>query len=319
MLATGMSTGQEMVEASAAAGSAGQIGFTSIFISAPDGLRLHVRSYGRRVDSTLPVVCLHGLARTAADFHPLALALANDPAEPRWVLALDLRGRGASDYDRNPDNYVLPIELADLSAVLTALEIAPAVFVGTSRGGLLAMTLAATRPTLIAGVALNDIGPVIEPKGLMRIKSYVGKLPTPRDYPEGADILRRLFAAQFPKLEPADWLAFAHRTWKERKGQLVPDYDVKLADTLAGADFERPLPTLWHQFDALARVPVMVIHGANSDILSAATVAAMRARRHDIDVVEVPDQGHAPLLAERDLIHRIASFIVFCEISARRH
>jgi pimeloyl-ACP methyl ester carboxylesterase len=314
-----MSTRQEIMEASTAAAPAEQTGYTSLFISAPDGLRLHVRSYGRRTASTLPVVCLHGLARTAADFHALAVALASDPAEPRWVLSLDLRGRGESEYDRNPDNYALPVELADVSAVLTALEIAPAVFVGTSRGGLIAMMLAAARPTVIAGVALNDIGPVIEPKGLMRIKSYVGKLPTPRDYEEGADILRRLFAAQFPRLEPADWLAFAHRTWKERKGQLVPDYDVKLADTLAGADFERPLPPLWHQFDALARVPVMVIHGANSDILSAATVAAMRSRRYDIDVIEVPDQGHAPLLAERDLIHRIASFIVFCEISARRH
>jgi pimeloyl-ACP methyl ester carboxylesterase len=319
MLAAGMSTGHESMGASAAAAPAEQTGYASIFVSAPDGLRLHVRSYGRRTASTLPVVCLHGLARTAADFHSLALALANDPAEPRWVLALDLRGRGESDYDRDSDNYTLPVELADLSAVLTALEIAPAVFVGTSRGGLLAMMLAATRPTAIAGVALNDIGPVIEPKGLMRIKSYVGKLPMPRDYQEGADILRRLFAAQFPRLESADWLAFAQRTWKESKGRLVPDYDVKLANTLAGADFERPLPNLWHQFDAMARVPVMVIHGVNSDILSAATVAAMRARRYDIDVVEVPDQGHTPLLAGRDLIHRIASFIVFCEISARRH
>jgi pimeloyl-ACP methyl ester carboxylesterase len=319
MLAAGMSTGHESMQTSAAAAPAEQTGYASIVVSAPDGLRLHVRSYGRRTASTLPVVCLHGLARTAADFHTLALALANDPAEPRWVLALDLRGRGESDYDRDSNNYTLPVELADLSAVLTALEIAPAVFVGTSRGGLLAMMLAATRPTAIAGVALNDIGPVIEAKGLMRIKSYVGKLPTPRDYQEGADILRRLFAAQFPRLESADWLAFAQRTWKESKGGLVPDYDVKLADTLAGADFERPLPNLWHQFDAMARVPLMVIHGANSDVLSAATVAAMRARRYDIDVVEVPDQGHTPLLAGRDLIHRIASFIVFCEISARRH
>jgi pimeloyl-ACP methyl ester carboxylesterase len=158
---------------------------------------------------------------------------------------------------------------------------------------------------------------VIEPKGLMRIKSYVGKLPTPRSYEEGAEILRRLFAAQFPKFEASNWLGFAQRTWKEKNGQLVPDYDVKLATTLAGADFEQRLPPLWHQFEALARVPLMVIRGANSDILSAATVAAMRERRYDIDTIEVPDQGHTPLLAEPDLIRRIANFIVFCEISAR--
>jgi pimeloyl-ACP methyl ester carboxylesterase len=294
-------------------------GYFSIFISAPDGLKLHVRSYGPPLASTLPVVCLPGLARTSADFHALATALAADPTEPRRVLALDYRGRGDSEYDRNANNYSLPVELADLTAVLTALNIAPAVFVGTSRGGLLAMMLAAARPTAIAGVILNDVGPVIEAKGLIRIKSYVGKLPTPRSYDEGADILRRLFAAQFPGFAAQDWLDFAQRSWKESNGALVPVYDVKLATTLAGADFERPLPPLWHQFDALAKVPLMVIRGANSDILSTATVAAMRERRYDIDVVEVPDQGHAPVLAEPGLIRRIANFIVFCEISARQH
>ena len=310
-----MSMAHTMAEASAATAVAP--GFERIAVSAPDGLRLTVRSYGPRLAATLPVVCLPGLARTAADFHALASTLAADPTDPRRVLVLDYRGRGESDYDRNPDNYVLPVELADLMAVLTALNVPPAVFVGTSRGGLLAMMLAAARPTALAGVILNDIGPVIEPKGLIRIKSYVGRLPTPRSYDEGADLLRRLFAAQFPRFEAADWLEYAHRTWKDNGGTLVPDYDVKLATTLAGADFERPIPPLWHQFDALARVPVMVIHGANSDILSAATVTAMRERRHDIDVIEVPDQGHAPVLAGRDLLHRIANFIVYCEVSAR--
>src|SRR5215813_9077016 len=117
--------------------------FERIAVSAPDGLKLSLRSYGPRMASTLPVVCLPGLARTANDFHTLSTALAADPTEPRRVLALDYRGRGDSEYDRNPDNYVLPVELADLLAVLTALEIPPAVFVGTSRGGLLAMMLAA--------------------------------------------------------------------------------------------------------------------------------------------------------------------------------
>jgi pimeloyl-ACP methyl ester carboxylesterase len=292
-------------------------GFSDLFVTAQDGLRLHLRSYGPRLASTLPVVCLPGLTRSAVDFHPLATALATDPAEPRRVLTLDYRGRGQSDYDRDPENYTLPTELSDLLAVLTALEIGRAVFVGTSRGGLLAMLLATVRPAVIAGVLLNDIGPVIEPKGLLRIKSYVGKLPTPRSYEEGGEILRRLFAAQFPKFTSDDWVRFAHRSWKDKDGRLVPDYDVRLATQLAGADFERPLPPLWHQFDALSRVPLMVVRGANSDLLSAETVAAMRARRYDIDLVTVPDQGHTPLLAEPDLIHRIVNFIVFCEISAK--
>jgi pimeloyl-ACP methyl ester carboxylesterase len=301
----------------AAATTAARERFTSLFVSAPDGLRLHVRSYGPRLAPTVPVVCLPGITRTGADFDAIATALASDVADPRRVIALDSRGRGRSEYDRNPENYALPVELADLSAVLTALDIPRAVFIGTSRGGLLTMMLAVTRPTAIAGVVLNDIGPVIEPKGLMRIKSYVGKMPTPRNYQEGGDILRRLFGAQFPNLTEPDWVDYARRTWKEHERALVADYDVGLANALAAADFERPLPPLWHQFDALRHVPVMVIHGVNSDILSAATVSAMRERRYDIDVVEVQDQGHAPLLSAPDLIHRIANFIVFCEISAR--
>jgi len=285
---------------------------TSSFVAAPDGLRLHVRSYGPRTASAPPVVCLPGLARTGADFEPLAGALAGEPASPRRVIAIDARGRGKSDYDRDPANYTVQVELGDVLAVLTALAIARAVFVGTSRGGILTMLLAAARPTAIAGCVLNDIGPVIEPKGLMRIKSYVGKLPRPASFHEGADILRRLFGSQFPKLSGDDWVAFAHRTFKEAGSRIVPDYDVKLATTLKSVRPERPLPALWKEFDALARVPVLVVRGGNSDILSAATVEAMRARRASLDVVEVPDEGHAPLLSGREIIDRIGAFVAAC-------
>ena len=285
----------------------------SMFVSAPDGLRLHVRCYGPRSADALPVVCLPGLARTAADFEVLAAALSSDADEPRRVLALDYRGRGLSDYDRNPANYDFHIELADVLAVLTALDAMPAVFVGTSRGGILTMLLASLRPTAVAGAVLNDIGPVIEPKGLMRIKGYVGKLPQPRTFEEGAEILRRLFDAQFPKLTREDWLAAARRSFKEDNGRLVPTYDVKLAKTLEGVNFDRPLPALWKEFDALARVPVLVIRGANSDLLMPATVEAMRARHPELQTLEVPDQGHTPLLAEADVIARIQDLVAHCE------
>jgi pimeloyl-ACP methyl ester carboxylesterase len=284
------------------------------FFSASDGLRLHARCYEPQTRAgAMPVVCLPGLARTADDFKALAAALASDAAQPRRVIALDYRGRGLSAYDRDPANYAFNVELADILAVTTALETMPAIYVGTSRGGILAMLLAAARPAAIAGVVLNDIGPVIEPKGLMRIKGYVGKLPQPASFKDAAEILRRLFDAQFPNLTGADWLANAHRTFREDHGRLVTTYDPRLAATLDGAALEKPLPALWKEFDALAGVPVMVIRGGLSDILSVATVEAMRARRAVLETLDIPDQGHAPLLTELNTIGRIAAFVQNCE------
>jgi pimeloyl-ACP methyl ester carboxylesterase len=157
---------------------------------------------------------------------------------------------------------------------------------------------------------------VIETQGLMRIKGYVGKMPTPRSFAEGAEILRRLGDAQFPAMTPGQWLAQARRTWTQTDKGLVLDYDSAISKTLEAVDAERPTPPIWGAFDSLARVPLMVVRGAKSDILSAATVDAMRARRLDIDVVDVPDQGHAPLLAEADVIARIGAFITLCDVSA---
>jgi pimeloyl-ACP methyl ester carboxylesterase len=290
-----------------AAVTASASGFTSAFVSAADGLQLQARCIGPR-NSLLPVVCLPGLTRTANDFDVLAAALAHgNPA--RQVIAIDYRGRGLSDYDRDPANYAPHVEMADVVTVLTALEALPAIFIGTSRGGILTMLLAATHPGLVAAAVLNDIGPVIEPQGLVRIKGYVGHLPQPKDFSSAAALLRRLFAEQFPKLTDTDWLASARRAFKEDDGKLVPTYDVALARTLDGVTPDMPAPTLWPQFDALANVPVMVIRGLLSDLLSAQTVEAMRERHRSLRVVEVADQGHAPLLADAQTITRISEFI----------
>jgi len=285
----------------------------SLFIAAPDGLKLHVRAYGAMLAPRLPVLCLAGLSRTAEDFHALARALAGDAAGPRRVLALDYRGRGLSDYDPNPGNYSVMVEIGDVLAVLDATAAAPAVLIGTSRGGLVAMALAAVQPGAVAGVVLNDIGPVIEPAGLLRIKGYIGKLPEPKSLTEGAEILRRSAAAQFPKLGDADWLALARRGWRERDGRLVPTYDTALMKALDAVTPEGQLPDMWPQFDAMRHIPLMTIRGANSDILGLATLEAMAAQHPGMEVLEVPDQGHAPLLDDAATIDRIASFVARCD------
>ena len=289
----------------------------SLFISAQDGLRLHVREYGDRTAPGLPVVCLPGLARTAADFDELAPALAAGQPS-RHVIAIDSRGRGHSDHDADHTNYNCMTELGDIVSVLFELGVGPAVFVGSSRGGILTMLLGAAHPVSIAAVVLHDVGPVHEYRGMMRIKSYLGKLPHPHTYEEGAEVLRQLMGEQFPNLTYEQWLGAAQRTWHLKAGGLKPAYDLGIARALAGVDIDRPMPPLWHEFDALAGVPMLVIRGANSDLLSAETVAAMRARRADMDIIEVADQGHAPLL-EGHLVRQVVRFVERCEAANAMH
>lgn len=279
--------------------------FESRFFTAADGLRLHMRDYGPRASSALPIVCLPGLARTAGDFDRLARALCGS----RRVVALDYRGRGLSERDKNWKNYDLEVENADILTVLTAAGIAAAIFVGTSRGGLHIMATAATRPTLLRGAVLNDIGPVIEAKGLMRIRGYVGRLPRPSSWADAIDLLKATGSAQFTALDDADWEAYARLTFEERDGRLVLQYDPVLRRGLEALDLETTLPAVWSQFEGLREVPLLVIRGENSDLLAPGTVEEMLRRHPGGQSWIVPGQGHAPLLQDAATIERIAAFV----------
>ncbi len=287
--------------------------FRSVFTTSQDGLKLHARDYGERSSRRLPIVCLAGLTRNAIDFHDLAMALSRHRHRPRRVVSIDLRGRGLSDHDRDWRNYEPRIEVADVMDQLAALGVAHGIVVGTSRGGLIAMGLAAARPGLLKGVVLNDIGPVIDAQGLIRIRSYVGKLPPPRSMDEAVDILRRISDARFPGLSDEDWLALARGSWTETNDRLVPSYDTNLFRGLAALDLEAPLPPIWPYFKALAGVPVLAIRGENSDLLSPATLEAMAAAHPRLETLTVPGQGHAPLLRDAPTIARILSFVAHVE------
>ena len=283
-------------------------GFRDLYVSARDGLRLYARDYGSRTSLATPVVCLPGLARTAGDFDDLARHLSSS----RRVLALDYRGRGNSEWSRDWRQYDVRVEADDALSVLTAAGIHEAIFVGTSRGGLIIMALGAMRPTLVRAAVLNDVGPVVDGKGLMRIRGYVGKLPNPADYTEGGIILKRLMDAQFPKLTDADWQAMARQTWRDsgkKDKRLTPAYDPSLMKSLEAIDFEAPLPPLWHLFEGLRQVPVLVLRGANSDILAPATLNEMAERHPRLTSFVVADQGHAPLLTGPDMLDRIGRFV----------
>jgi pimeloyl-ACP methyl ester carboxylesterase len=287
-----------------------QFPFESRFFTAVDGLRLHVRDYGSPLAAGIPVVCLAGLTRNSADFGPVASALAAGHAgKKRRVLALDYRGRGLSDYDPDWKNYSLAVENADVLSVLTALEIDAAIFIGTSRGGLHTMLLSATRPAVLRGAVLNDIGPVLEPRGMARIRGYVGKLPAPRSIRDAVDLLKEMMSERFDGLSEADWETYAKITFTDAVGRIGPRYDQNLMKTLIGLDLEQPLPSMWPQFDGLRDVPLLILRGANSDLLSVATVNEMNARHPGAQTHTVKGQGHAPLLIDQETIARICAFV----------
>lgn len=289
----------------------------SRFCRAADGLRLHYRRFAARGvaeecsdrSPRVAVACLPGLTRTAEDFDVLARALAQAGHE---VIAIDYRGRGLSENARDAAEYAVPVEAGDVLAAMDDAGISRFAVVGTSRGGLIALLLGSTAPQRLAGIVFNDIGPAIEHDGLLAIKGYVGRTAVPADHAQGAMALRRLFGTAFTALTDEDWLAWARRAWREKDGALEQTYDARIAATLAAVDAATPPPPLWQLYDALPAMPLMVIRGENSNLLSVETVAEMARRRPSLVQHAVPGQGHAPLLADADSIAAIRGFLAGC-------
>jgi pimeloyl-ACP methyl ester carboxylesterase len=174
------------------------------------------------------------------------------------------------------------------------------------------MALSAVRPTLLGGAVLNDVGPVIEPKGIARIRGYVGKLPAPRSMTEAGQILRGLFGAQFPGFTDAHWEKQARGTWREDQGRLVLSYDPNLMKTLEALDLDMPLPNLWPFFEGLVNIPVLAIRGSHSDLLTAETLQRMKGCHPRLTALTAEGQGHAPVI-EGDLIGAVAGLVAEAE------
>ena len=258
-----------------------------------DGLRLHYRDYGGPSERP-PILCLHGLTRNARDFEPVANRLAG-----KWrLICPEMRGRAESAYAKDPMTYVPLTYVQDIERLLADLAITRFVAFGTSLGGILTMLLAATRPGRVAAALLNDIGPVIEQAGLDRIKGYVG---TGGSYPTWVHTARALAennAEVYPGYRLEDWLGMAKRLYRLTSGgRIVLDYDMRIAEPLRMPGGEAGVD-LWPALDALKDVPVLLLRGERSDLLSAATARQMAARLNHAELVTVPGVGHAPLLDE---------------------
>jgi pimeloyl-ACP methyl ester carboxylesterase len=275
------------------------------FWTSSDGLNLHYRNYpGPENSAKLPVLCMHGLTRNARDFGPLAEAL----SATRRVIVPEMRGRGMSDYAPDSDTYSAAHYVPDVEKLLSEQEIARFAVVGTSMGGLMTMLMAAAKPGRMSAVVMNDIGPELNPAGIARISGYVGQ---GRSYPTWVHAARGLaeaHSAAFPDFDLDQWLELAKRTMVvSQNGRIVFDYDMAIAEPFAKPGNAAP-PNLWLAFEALAGVPMLLVRGALSDLLSPDTLKQMAARNPAMSTVIVPRVGHAPTLDEpevRTAIHAL--------------
>jgi pimeloyl-ACP methyl ester carboxylesterase len=258
-----------------------------------DGLALHYRDYPGSAERP-PILCIPGLTRNVRDFEAVADRLAGD-----WrVLAVDLRGRGDSDYAKDPATYTPLTYVGDVLGLLDELALPRVVAFGTSLGGLVTMLLASVARQRLAGALLNDVGPEIDPKGLARIRAYVGK---PGSFPTWVHAARSVQDANadvYPGYTIDDWLAMAKRLYYVNSaGRVVLDYDMKIAEPFRDPGGEAP-PDLWPALAALDAVPVLVTRGARSDVLSEQTFTRMGAALPRAELVTIPDVGHTPTLSE---------------------
>lgn len=273
-----------------------------------DGLSLYARDYAAAGPSTaLPVICLHGLTRNSRDFEDVAPLIAR---LGRRVLVPDMRGRGLSDWDPEPARYAPHTYVQDVLSLLDALGIAQAVFVGTSMGGIITMALANSRPEVIAAAILNDVGPVVDPHGIERIKGYVGDTSAVADWTDAQHYVRLTNEVAFPDYVSEDWDRFARRLFREIDGVPRLDYDPGIALQLKSDLYKAPDAEAWELFRKLAAGrPTLLVRGETSDLLSEDIAAEMRAVAPGMQQVNVPRVGHAPMLTEPEAVQAIRDFL----------
>ena len=270
------------------------------YFSTTDGRSLWYEDTG----NGQPLLCLAGLTRCSRDFSFLA-----PHVQDLRMITLDYRGRGRSDYDPDYQNYNVLREGHDVLELLDHLSLDKVTVLGTSRGGLIAMALAASHPERLSGVILNDIGPVVEPVGIARIMDYVGKKPAARTLDAAALDLAAAMAPQFPGVSLEVWRKQAEIQYQQTDDGLELRYDPRLHNALLDQAATGAIPDMWLFFEALRDLPVAALRGANSDILTAATLTEMHKRHPGMISADVADRGHVPFLDEPESLTLIRQLL----------
>ena len=283
--------------------------FVDLTYRGEGGLALYARDYaGSGGPARCPVICIHGLTRNSADFEDAAPWIA---AQGRRVIAVDIRGRGRSERDPNPERYHPKVYAADVLKLLDDAGIARAVFIGTSMGGIITMAIAAKRLSAIAAAVLNDVGPVISMVGLTRIGGYVGQGKPVESWDDAAEYMKRINEVAFPKNTLEDWRVWARRTFRaDSQGRIGLDYDPAIAASIRGRKLKPTSMIAKLLYRRLARNrPTLLIRGGNSDIVGPEEASYMRKAAPGLKYAEVPGIGHAPMLTEPEAQAALASFL----------
>ena len=269
--------------------------YGDVWFEASDALTLYARDYNRAAADRIPVLCLAGLTRNSKDFEPIVPLIERQ----RRVLTLDYRGRGRSSYAEDWSTYRPEIEADDAVRLLDHLNVPRAAILGTSRGGIVAMVMAAKHKERISGMLLNDIGPEIEPAGLIRIRKMIDQRPNITNWREAIEVLKSANPG-YETLGDSQWQQMARAIFRDEEGRPVYDFDVRLGLSFPSMEdiVLGKVPDLWMLFDLFKDVPVSVLRGEHSDLLSERIVGEMATHHPNLDAVTVRDRGHIPLLDE---------------------
>jgi len=279
------------------------------YCSAKDGLKLAGRKYGWANIDDYPIICLTDLARNSSDFHELACFLSSEEGGNRRVLTLDYRGRGQSEHDKQKSNYSIDIEADDVLAFITSLNINHFDIIGSARGGIIAMMFGGMRAGSLRKIVLNDIGPALDAAGLVHMKKLYEQFKLCNSLDQVTRVMTTFGERHFPALPQSYWQLEASRLFNEVDGKLIPRNDLFISSIISDMDLDARPASFWPQFRGISKMPLTLIRGKHSELLTPETTAKMRKIHSEMFIIEVNGQGHTPKLETGDLPQQIAKFL----------